>query len=166
MGMERTEEIIKRVGYRLIREVGKDYVELLEIHYPLEHQGYYNNVKISITLYDDGRLVCAETRHNWNGTGVSRLCDVKLTIEDAKKMKELMLSAKSEEDFKKLLEYARELNYKYTEQLEKLIDELVDELMNLDSIQRAISDLQDSETRAKLIERLKQEIESYLFDAE
>jgi hypothetical protein len=170
MGMERTEEIIKRVGYRLIREYGEDYVELLEIHYPLEHQGFYNNVKISITLYDDGRLVCSETRHNWNGTGVSRLCDVKLSIEDAKKMKELMLSARSEEDFKKLLDYARELNYKYTEQLERLIDELVDELMNLDDVQRAIESIQDSETRARLVERLKEvirdEIESYLFDAE
>jgi hypothetical protein len=164
--MERTEEVIRRVGYRLIREVGDDYVKLSEVWYPLEHQGFYNSVKISITLHDDGELVCTETRKNWNGSGAYELCNVKLTAEESKKMRELMLSAKSEEDFKKLLEYARELNYKYTEQLEKLIDELVDELINLDSIQRAISDLQDSETRAKLIERLKQEIESYLFDAE
>jgi hypothetical protein len=156
-----SEEILwKQTGLRIIREVGDNYIEIEEIHYPLEHLGWYNKYREVVRLSD--KIVTCETiRDSWGGSGSEQTCYVELTNEEAAKLREMMLSAETPEDFDKIKDYIAELSEKYEEEWDGVVEELIEELMQFDFVQEKIATARDPELREKLIEYLKEKIEDY-----
>jgi hypothetical protein len=156
------EEIVwRQTGLRIIREIGKDYVRLEEIHYPLEHRGWYNKYRKVVRLSSNNIVTCETIRDSWNGTGKEDTCYVELTDEEAAKLREMMLKANKPEDFDEIREYISELSEKYQEEWDGVVDELIEELMQLSTIQEKIRLAKDEETRQRLIEYIREKIEDY-----
>jgi hypothetical protein len=158
---EHEELLWKQTGLRIIREVGDDYVMLKEVHYPLEHQGWYNEYRESVILDSDNTVRCWEVRINWNGTGSTETCYVELTDEEAAKLREMMLKARKPEDFDEIREYIGELNEKYEEEWDEVVGQLVEELTYLSFIQEKIRLAKDEEVKRNLIEYIREKIEDY-----
>jgi hypothetical protein len=160
--MHMSEEVLwRQTGLRIIREVGDNYIMLKEIHYPLEHQGWYNEYRDVLRLDSDNTVTCREVRINWNGTGSTETCYVELTDEEAAKLREMMLKASKPEDFDEIREYIGELNEKYQEEWEGVVEELIEELMQLSFVQDKIRHAKDQELKQYLVEYLKEKIEDY-----
>jgi predicted house-cleaning noncanonical NTP pyrophosphatase (MazG superfamily) len=153
--------VFKSTNYETSRSENDEELVLRSVYYPMPSYG--NNVTTYIKLDKKNRVVrIFNVRMNWNGTGRDDIAYLELNADEFNKLLETARNVKNQEDFDKMIEVIKEIEKRVEDEYSKRIDELIDELINVSTVQEKLRSLKNEEVLKELKEYLIEKVEDFL----